>query len=61
MRRIAEKLNVRCKKSREGENPRPDVTRRKIEYFMLKTKTKALHYLKPGEIIGMKVGDWSFL
>ena len=54
---IAKKLKVRWRKSRERENPRPDVTRRNIEYFMLKPKAKAPHYLQPGEIVGVKVGD----
>ena len=35
----------------------PKITGRKIKYFMLKPKAKALHYLQPGEIIGVKVGD----
>ena len=45
------------KKSREGEHPRPDVTRGSIEYFMLKPKARAPHYLQPGEIVGVKVGS----
>ena len=28
-----------------------------IKYFMLKPEAKAVHYLQPGEIVGMKIGD----
>ena len=52
---MAKRLSVRLKKSREGEKPRPDGTRGSIEYFMLKPKAKAPHYLQPGKIVGVKL------
>ena len=43
------------KKSGKGEYTRPDITRGRIEYFMLKLKAKALHYLQHVEIVSLKV------
>ena len=50
-------LSIRLKKSRDKENQRPDVTYGNIEYFMLKPEAKAVHYLQPGEIVGVKFDD----
>ena len=56
---LAKRLNVRLKKSREGDHPRPDVTRGSIEYFLLKPKAKAMPYLQPGETVSVKVdAEW---
>ena len=56
---IAKRLHVRWRKSREGENPRSDITRARIKYFMLKPKAKAPQYLKTGEIVAVMInGKW---
>ena len=57
IRSLANTLSTRLRKSRDGENQRPDVTYGNIKYFMLKPEAKAVHYLKPGEIVGVKIGD----
>ena len=53
---ITRKLKVRWRKSREEETPGADVTRRRIEYFMLQPKAKAPRYLQPGEVVPIKTG-----
>ena len=55
VKNLAKSLSVILKKSREKQ--RPDVTCKRIKYFMRKPQAKALHNLQPGEIVGLKVRD----
>ena len=54
MKSLLRKLNVRWKKSTEEESPSTDVTRKRIEYFMLQPKAKATMYLQTGEVVALK-------
>ena len=56
---IVRKLTIRWRKLRKDENPRANVTRRRIEYFLLQPKFKAPLYLQPEEVVAVKIrGAW---